>query len=321
MKFQRWIVCSVAGFLALGCGALEDSLSSYDPSGANIPSGSTKESDESSGGMSSDDGGLVSSDAGDAGPEEPGGENPTDAATTDGAAMDAGGAEQVRVSGAVVLYGFDEGAGATVLDRSDALPALDLTIADVSAVSWVADGLRLDQSTVLATSTTADKVENACKASDEITLEAWVTPASASATGPARVMTLSDGTTSRNFLLGQGIATASAARWTGRLRTSDASVTDNGSPDLVSPSATATTGLQHLVLVRDSTGAEMLYIDAAVVTQGTRPGNFSNWQAFPLSLGNEVSMDRPWLGTFHLAAVYCDALTGAQVLQNYTAGI
>jgi hypothetical protein len=50
-------------------------------------------------------------------------------------------------------------------------------------------------------------------------------------------------------------------------------------------------------------------------------GNLSNWVAsWPFAIGNEVTLDRSWLGEVYLVAVYDRALTGEEVLQNYQAG-
>jgi hypothetical protein len=47
----------------------------------------------------------------------------------------------------------------------------------------------------------------------------------------------------------------------------------------------------------------------------------TNWDAgYRLSLANEVTENRPWLGEFHLVAVYDWALSAVEVSENYNAG-
>ena len=50
-------------------------------------------------------------------------------------------------------------------------------------------------------------------------------------------------------------------------------------------------------------------------------GTLSNWSdSFPLVLANEVTGERPWLGTFYLVAIYDRALTAKEVTRNFQAG-
>ena len=49
--------------------------------------------------------------------------------------------------------------------------------------------------------------------------------------------------------------------------------------------------------------------------------NFSNWDPdYPLQLGNEATLDRPWLGKMFLVAVYDRALNPNEISTNFTAG-
>jgi len=49
--------------------------------------------------------------------------------------------------------------------------------------------------------------------------------------------------------------------------------------------------------------------------------NFSNWDwSFPFQIGNEASLDRPWLGKVYLVAMYHRALGPEEVKANFSAG-
>jgi hypothetical protein len=81
-----------------------------------------------------------------------------------------------------------------------------------------------------------------------------------------------------------------------RLRTTTTDT--NGRPSKTSAVGTATTALTHLVYTRNSSGFVKLYINGVEQLNSTVGGNFSNWSdAYRLMLGNELSGDRPWLGT------------------------
>jgi hypothetical protein len=133
----------------------------------------------------------------------------------------------------VVLYTFDEGEGATVGDVSGSGDPLDLTIADPDAVEWLdGGGLRVRQSTLIASPGPGTKVIEAVRRTGSITVEAWMKPANTTQGGPARIVSLSRDPGQRNFTLGQG-----GAAYEMRFRTTTTSA--NGEPSLWSPGAEA----------------------------------------------------------------------------------
>ncbi len=218
-----------------------------------------------------------------------------------------------------VLYVFDEAAGDTVFDVSGVASPLDLTIADEGSVTWQDDGLRIDSSTILSSTGAATKLIEACSTSNEITIEAWVTPESLEQNGPARIVSLSADSTNRNFTLGQKyFAPPQGGQFEVRLRTTNTNA--NGLP-AVSTFAQTENGRRHVVYTRSASGVVRFYLDGEEVRKVTLTGTSSNWsQTMPLLLANELQGDKPWLGTFHLVGVYSRALTAGEVAQNYDAG-
>ena len=52
-------------------------------------------------------------------------------------------------------------------------------------------------------------------------------------------------------------------------------------------------------------------------------GDFGGWTTdgtMELAIGNEITLNRPYTGEVHLAAVYCRALSAEDVSQNHAAG-
>jgi hypothetical protein len=192
---------------------------------------------------------------------------------------------------------------------------LDLTIGNMSAVTWLPDGgLDVNSATIIQSGSPVARLFNALTASNELTLEAWIIPESTQQDGPARILTLSEDPLLRNFTLGQEFDAFEI-----RLRTT--TTDDNGFPPLSSPAGGATTNLSHVVYTRSTNGQGLLYINNSLVANETRSGNFSNWDnQYALALANELTSDRAWLGTFYLAAIYNRALSAAEVGQNYQAG-
>ncbi|MCB0114635.1 MAG: LamG domain-containing protein [Caldilineaceae bacterium] len=221
-----------------------------------------------------------------------------------------------RVSeGIQALYTFEEGEGAVVHDVSEVGKALDLYVFDAGRVTWGAGTLTVDERTILSSAFPAKKIVDAARDSDEITIEAWITPSDVNLDGPARIVSLSQNPHRRNFTLGQ----REGARYDVRLRTSETS--RNGMPSLATAPGAVTTELTHVVYTRNANGTATIYLDGQPVAVKTIEGTLDDWSSWHrLALANEFSRNRAWLGTFHLVAIYGRALDGGEVSQNYAAG-
>ena len=227
-----------------------------------------------------------------------------------------GGMPSDRVTdGLIVLYDFDEGSGSTVIDRSGVAPVLDLTIEDPGNVTWSGDHLTIDAGTTLRTAGEATKVFSRVVPKNQLTVEAWVRPATLVGVGtpPDRILTMSPSSSQRNFLLGQD-----EGQYAARFRTEGE---NNGNPTVYTSPASASTALTHVVFTHDSDGNEVLYVDGTADMTATRVGDTATWDSsFPLIVANEASGGREWLGELHLIAIYDRALSPVEVGRNFTAG-
>lgn len=228
--------------------------------------------------------------------------------------------ESVAPQGLIVLYNFAEDGGSTVTDVSGFGEPLDLEISDPSQVTWLPDGgLELSSPTIIRSNGAATKIVQLCGASNEITIETWIKPANITQDGPARIVTLSEDLYNRNFTLGQGLWGNSATDlFDVRLRTT--AVNNGGIPSTTTPSGYATTQPTHVIYTRNSSGDVGLYVNGEQVVNAQIAGTFSNWENYVFALGNELTGDRPWLGTFYQVAVYDRALTQEEIDQRTTAG-
>ncbi len=223
-------------------------------------------------------------------------------------------------SGLIVRYDFDEGNGTTVNDVSGTGTPMNLSIANLAAVSWISGGLRVNSPTLIASAGAASKVHNAVTVSNEITVEAWISPGNTTQSGPARIVSISGDAGNRNITLGQGLwGTQPTALYNARLRTT--STNSNGQPELSTPDGSLTTALTHVVYTRNASGTAKFFINGVERASFNVAGTFSNWNStYRLGLANELGAERPWLGTFHLVAMYSRALSAAEVGQNHAAG-
>ncbi|MEM8968415.1 MAG: LamG-like jellyroll fold domain-containing protein [Bacteroidota bacterium] len=223
-----------------------------------------------------------------------------------------------------VLYTFQEGSGKVIKDVSGVGTPLNLTIGDESAVTWLGNGvLRIDQPTMIESNKRAKKLIQACKQTNEVTIEAWIKTSDPELGGPARIATLSRNTSQRAFTLGQEPGSGDAFTYIARLNTTENN--ENGIPSLsadIDEILDDYSQLQHIVFTHAADGSERLYVNGLGGVRGTRSGDFSSWRSdYHFALANEIGGERPWLGDYHLVAVYNQALSPAQVLQNYKAGI
>ncbi len=217
--------------------------------------------------------------------------------------------------GLLTLYTFDEGSGDTVFDVSGVGTALNLEIDNLSAANWGDGVLNINAPNLIASNGVANKLINGITATQEITMEAWVTPGNRSQNGPARIATLSSNIANRNFTLGQA-----GDDYNVRFRTTTTG--NNGVGTTVSSTGgLLSTELTHVIYTREADGDASLYINNQLVASENIGGNLSNWDdSYRFALGNELTSNRPWLGSLDLFAVYNQAFDAAEVEQNFLAG-
>lgn len=222
-------------------------------------------------------------------------------------------AKAERVTSPLVLYTFQK-PGGNVVKADPVGKTVDLT-ANGSPVVWKPGRITLDGSSRLRSIEPARIVNAAIQKSGAVTVEVWLRPADANQSGPARIVTLSRDPGVRNLTLGQ-----EGHRFDVRLRTQ--STNENGIPSLATPDQTVTSTLTHVVYTHDSNGQTSLYVNGKQLASRVLPGDLSGWsQDYHLILGNEATGDRPWQGDLHLVALFDRALSAAEVLQNFEAGV
>ncbi len=217
--------------------------------------------------------------------------------------------------GLVALYDFRLTKGNVVKDHSGASPALDLKIENPKNVCRSKGTLEVRGKTLISSDKPATRLFRAVRQSGEITIEAWVRPANVKQAGPARIVTLSGNSSERNFTLGQD-----GDKVDMRLRTMK--TTGNGIPSLSTRTRSLTTKLTHVVYTRNRGGRARLFINGKLQVEKRIAGATTNWNGnYRLGLANEVSRDRPWLGTFNLVAIYSRDLSPGEVAAHFRVGV
>jgi hypothetical protein len=218
----------------------------------------------------------------------------------------------------IAKYEFQTGSGYTAYDTSGVDPSADLSIS--GSVLWAGGwGVNIGAGGKLQASTSASsKLFNMIQATGEFSVEAWVAPALV-AVDKSYMVTYSGGDTLRNFTLGQ-----TNQDYDFMLRSSNSVL--NGTPQLQTPDAAMLlqASLQHVVLTYDPVNGRQIYVNGvnANVPDPQKGGTISNWDnTFALVLGNEVSGDRSWQGLIKFVAIHSRAMSAAQVMQNFNAGV
>ncbi len=141
------------------------------------------------------------------------------------------------------------------------------------------------------------EIRDACKKSDQITIEAIVSASRVPQFGPARIISLSGSPAKRNFTLGQ-----EGDQLVLRLQTSNTN--RNGIDFKLAP---IQAGTPYHVLVSYKPGLLVCYINGRLASQSSfERGSFDKWQgsSYSLIFGNEVGGVRPWEGYLDGVAIY-----------------
>jgi len=155
-----------------------------------------------------------------------------------------------------------------------------------------------------------DALLEACRTTNELTVEALIQSHQADQRGPARIVSFSNDSQRRNFTLGQ-----ERDQLIFRLRTTRNG--ENGMNRQPQLGKLPTDRLTHVV-VTYSPGNMTAYIDGKKVLETDEvQGDFSNWSDQQLMIGDEYRDDRDWHGRVEHVAIYNKALTADQVAQSY----
>lgn len=214
--------------------------------------------------------------------------------------------------GLLVLYPFNEPNGGSIKDKGPLSGLLNLRIENVGKTTRVTSGLRIDEPTVITSTSAASKVTKPIKASSEVSVELWVSPSDIPQSD-AELFGISANGNARNIAMIQDGADLDTYLRTKNTDASGAPPTEAG--------GVLGAAMHHVVFTRDASGATTVYVDGNAVAAGQVGNNLGNWvNTHRLHLGAERDGSRAWLGTYYMVAIFDRALTPAEVVQNYAFG-
>ena len=116
------------------------------------------------------------------------------------------GATETRAkNGLVALYTFAERTGQIVHDVSGSGDPLNLSIEPPTHVNWLSEsnGVEVARPAIIQSQAPVNKLMDAFRNADELSLEAWFAPKNLTQNGPARLVSFSGDLKRHNFTLGQ----------------------------------------------------------------------------------------------------------------------
>lgn len=215
-------------------------------------------------------------------------------------------------TGIQVLYTFDSIKGNIVKDSSGVGKPLDLKISDVKKVKRLAGSIKIRENTIITSIFPGEKLIASIQKSEEISIEAWLKPLNNIQKGPARIITLSTDPFNRSFTVGQELNNYD-------FRFTTSGTNKNGMPSVESKNK-INGKLSHIVYTRNKAGKVIVFINGKVSKETSVKGTVLWKNKLKLALANELTGDRPWLGTLKLVAIYSKSLSIQQVKKLYEAG-
>lgn len=215
----------------------------------------------------------------------------------------------------LVLYEFD-GRGSVVHDTSESGEPVPLVQKEAAGTGVTREpgAIELRGKTRLLSSGAPREFTEAIQQSNAISIAIWLRPTNTKQAGPARIVTLSDGTSNRNFTIGQD-----GDKYQVRFRTTKTDA--NGLPGLTSPNGSVKTRLSHLVFTRAVDGTTSVFLDGRLASKGTSKGTLDDWdERYQLAIGDETSGGRGWSGTLYRVAMFDRALSPSEIRSAFNAG-
>ncbi len=233
-------------------------------------------------------------------------------------------AETKRVwDGLIAYYNFNLNSGHIVHDFSNNGDPLDLAVTDPSGIIWENNNkFEIVTNTYIKSVTPATKIVEACKKTNEITLECWLKPSFIHPNRISNILSISKNNEDLGALLAQeNIFDNNHKSYNYCIRLKTKATALDGAPDLYAANEFSYINLHHLIYTKDKYGIEKIYLNGEEVASNIRPEGMDNWDnQYYLMLGNDLTQNYPWYGTYYNVAIYNIALNREQILKNYNAG-
>ncbi len=220
----------------------------------------------------------------------------------------------------IAKWQFKAGSGSTVSDVSGVGNPIPLAL--TGNYEWVPGyGVNFAGGRAQATTTNSRKLNDSINLSaggtGQYSVEAWVVPANVSQQNRF-IVSYSLGDNARNLTVGQSL-------YNYEFRNRANSMDANGEPALATADADEVlqATLQHVVVTFSPTAGRKIYVNGVLRAEDLTADVIDNWNSdYAMVIGGDATgATNSWNGIVRFTAVYNQALTEAQISQNFEAGV
>ncbi|MGD2034112.1 MAG: fibronectin type III domain-containing protein [Bacteroidales bacterium] len=222
--------------------------------------------------------------------------------------------------GLIAEYIFSSDSDSFILDRSGYNKPLDLMIQDPDKIEMTPNGkLKITSGTRLSSREVAVKISNACKQTNEITVECWLKCKKTQSQYHSKVLAI-ENYSSQAFALNVYSEMYGPGTVTYSTNLSTATTDAFGNPGLTLNTGLDADVLQHIVYTHNASGEEKIFVNGEELISGFRPAKYNKWENdYSLLIANSFHEDAPWLGDIYLLSIYDRFLTSDEIRANYLA--
>ena len=167
--------------------------------------------------------------------------------------------------------------------------------------------------------TSATKIVNACKQTNELSIELWVNSYDNNF-NPSTIISLANDSNDVGFEVQQDVQNSDESPYY-KVLLQTKSTFSNGLPAIQQSIPHRGNTFNHFVFTHSLNGDDCIYVNGELVGQGYRFPSLNTWKNdFYLTLADNGDDEQPFIGSIYLCAVYNKALTQDQVTKNYLAG-
>ena len=212
-----------------------------------------------------------------------------------------------------LFYDFKNPANDIILNKSGYYSDINLRSNNDRKVQIKGGAIHFIQDSSAQSTKAPANLIGTIKRSNSLSLELWFKPTNLSQKGPARIFSLSGGTSDRNLTIGQEGRALQV-----RIRTTKTS--NNGLPAMES-TPLLKNQITHAFYTFGENEAK-LYINGKLIRRKRIEGNLSNWESdYLFFIGNESTGNRPWLGSIYSLAFYKNVIGKDEIIRKFNSGI
>ncbi len=229
--------------------------------------------------------------------------------------------DSLRVnSGLIVLYNFSLLSDSIIVDRSRFGTPLDLILKNADGTNLKkSEKLEIKSNTFIQSQEIAFKIIDACKLTNEISVECWLKSKVSLDFIPLKIIALQNDS-AQGFALSCFSDETDPDKIKYAINLTTATTDEQGNPLFPMEIAADAEVLQHVVFTHSNTGDERIYLNSQEVSLGFRPADYKNWMDnYTLDFGNGSKNNSPWLGDLYLCSFYNRALSAEEIQINYLA--